>query len=310
MKELGCEAFMGEEDAEITGRWLRKIERSIDQIAVPAELRVDCATQLLSDRAQTWWDIVKERRAAEMLRWGDFRTEFENQYYSRQHRKIKEQEFLALTQGDMTVLEYERRFQDLSMFASVYLPTEQHRIERLRDGLRQELRMGLAALQFPTVRDFIVAAQCLEAVAAAGRQEADGQGTMGAEKHKEPASFIGRPPFPKKGKGGHFGQFKKKRGNLGSRGTSSRPIQSSQGGWSRPQTGLPGGVAEGPMMTTYPLCVRCERRHPGDCSVISGRCYICRQEHRWRDCPYLDAACYHCGEPGHRRRECPQRTIG
>jgi hypothetical protein len=35
--------------------------------------------------------------------------------------------------------------------------------------------MGLAVLQFPTVRDFIVAAQSLEAVAAAGRQEGDGQ---------------------------------------------------------------------------------------------------------------------------------------
>jgi hypothetical protein len=35
--------------------------------------------------------------------------------------------------------------------------------------------MGLAVLQFPTVRDSIVAAQSLEAVAAAGRQEGDGQ---------------------------------------------------------------------------------------------------------------------------------------
>jgi hypothetical protein len=100
----------------------------------------------------------------------------------------------------MTILEYERRFQDLSMFASVYLPIEQHRIERLRDGLRQELKMGLAALQFPTVRDFIVAAQSLEAVAAAGWREGDGHGTMGTEKRKEPTSFTGRPPFPKKGK--------------------------------------------------------------------------------------------------------------
>jgi len=40
----------------------------MDHIAVSAELRVDCPTQLLSDRAQTWWDIVKERRAAETLR--------------------------------------------------------------------------------------------------------------------------------------------------------------------------------------------------------------------------------------------------
>ena len=44
LRELGCEAFMEEEDAEIASRWLRKIERSMDQIAVLAELRVDCAT--------------------------------------------------------------------------------------------------------------------------------------------------------------------------------------------------------------------------------------------------------------------------
>jgi hypothetical protein len=58
--------------------------------------------------------------------------------------------------------------------------------------------MGLVALQFPTVRDFIVAAQSLEVVAAAGWQEGDGEGTMRAEKRKEPASFTRRPPFPKR----------------------------------------------------------------------------------------------------------------
>jgi hypothetical protein len=92
-----------------------------------------------------------------------------NQYYSCQHQKIKEQEFLTLTQGDMTVLEYERRFQDLFMFSFVYLPTEEHRIERLQDGLQHELRMGLAALQFLIVTDFIEVAQSLEAMAAAGQ---------------------------------------------------------------------------------------------------------------------------------------------
>lgn len=109
----------------------------------------------------------------------------------------------------------------------------------------------------------------------------------------------------KKGKGRQYSQFQKKGGDLGLGNTSGRLVQSSQGGQSRPQTGLPGGATERTRTVTYPLCVRCDRRHPGDCSTIPGRCYICRQEHRWRDCPYLDAACYHCGEMGHCRESVP-----
>ena len=45
--------------------------------------------------------------------------------------------------------------------------------------------MGLVALQFPIVRDFIVAAQSLEVVAAAGRRGGDGHDTMGTEKRKD-----------------------------------------------------------------------------------------------------------------------------
>jgi len=37
-------------------------------------------------------------------------------------------------------------------------------------------------------------------VAAAWRREGDVQGIIGVEKCKKPASFTGRPPFPKKRK--------------------------------------------------------------------------------------------------------------
>jgi hypothetical protein len=36
----------------------------------------------------------------------------------------------------MSVLEYRRMFHDLSLFAPHYMPTEEHMIEKLRDGLR------------------------------------------------------------------------------------------------------------------------------------------------------------------------------
>jgi len=151
MREMGCEPYLGEQDAEVAGRWIRKVEKTMIQIKIPHDLRVDCATQLLSDGAMTWWETVQLRRATETLSWDDFKIEFENQYYSKYHQKMKEQEFLALRQEGMSVLEYERRFHDLSLFAPHYVPSEQHMIEKLRDGFRQELKQGLIALQFKTV---------------------------------------------------------------------------------------------------------------------------------------------------------------
>lgn len=53
------------------------------------------------------------------------------------------------------MLEYERQFQDLFMFASVYLPTEQHMIKGLQDDFRQDLKIGLVALQFWNVKELV-----------------------------------------------------------------------------------------------------------------------------------------------------------
>ena len=146
MREMGCMTYCGEEDAEVVGHWLREVERVISQMQVLEELQVECVTQLLIESAHSWWETIRERRLGEVLRWRDFREEFEESYYSWEHRREKEQEFLDLRQGDLTVLEYERTFQDLVAFASTYLPTERHRVERFRDGLRQELMMILITM--------------------------------------------------------------------------------------------------------------------------------------------------------------------
>jgi hypothetical protein len=66
---------------------------------------------------------------------------------------MKEQEFLTLTQGDMSVLECERRFHDLSMFAPYHVPTKEHMLDRFQDRLRQELKYRLITLQFRMMRN-------------------------------------------------------------------------------------------------------------------------------------------------------------
>jgi hypothetical protein len=50
------------------------------------------------------------------------------------------------------------------MFATTIVSTEQHRIDRLRDGLWHELRNGLIALHPKTIRELVEAAQSLEVV--------------------------------------------------------------------------------------------------------------------------------------------------
>nr|XP_034898788.1 uncharacterized protein LOC118037019 [Populus alba] len=156
---MGCMTYRGKEDAKVTGHWLRKVERVINQMQVPEELRVDCVTQLLIESVHSWWETIRERRSSEVLRWRDFREEFEERYYSWEHRREKEHEFLDLMQGDLIVLEYEKRFQDLVAFSSTYLPTKCYRVDRFYDGLRQELRMILIATQFQYVRELVRAAQ-------------------------------------------------------------------------------------------------------------------------------------------------------
>jgi hypothetical protein len=94
----------------------------------------------------------------------DFHEEFETRYYSRQYRKKKEREFLALWQENMTVLEYERQFHDLSIVALTMVPTKQHRIDHLRDGFRHELRRGLVTFWPGTIKESIVAAQSLDII--------------------------------------------------------------------------------------------------------------------------------------------------
>lgn len=52
--------------------------------------------QLLSDNAYTWWEIVRDKSTREELSWVEFRKEFKDKYYSQQHWRSKEQEFIGL----------------------------------------------------------------------------------------------------------------------------------------------------------------------------------------------------------------------
>ena len=69
------------------------------------------------------------------------------------------------------------------------MPTKEHRIEKLRDGLQQ----GLIALRFKSVRELIEVALALEACIGESQQ-----GHHGIGKKRDGDYFSGRPALPKK----------------------------------------------------------------------------------------------------------------
>ena len=54
--------------------------------------------------------------------------------------------FLDLRQGSTTVVEYERRFTELSCYAMEFISTEANRAKRFEQGLRPAIREKLVAL--------------------------------------------------------------------------------------------------------------------------------------------------------------------
>jgi hypothetical protein len=65
-----------------------------------------------------WWDTYCAAHAtSDTITWAKFSTHFKNYHIPAGLMKIKNQEFLSLKQGNMTVSEYRDRFIRLSRYA-------------------------------------------------------------------------------------------------------------------------------------------------------------------------------------------------
>jgi hypothetical protein len=147
------------------------------------------------------------------------------------------------------------------------------------------------------MRELIEAAQALEACIGESQW-----GHQGIVKKRDGDYFSGRPPLSKKGKSGVFDQYRK-------RGSSMVPPHQQSGGrmmvgQSHSRANFQLGPVTARVLTIS--CVKCGQKHPGDCSVSLGRCFMCRGEgHRWRNCQYLGQGCHYCGGRGHYKKDCP-----
>ncbi|XP_022156985.1 uncharacterized protein LOC111023814 [Momordica charantia] len=114
------------------------------------QFKVKGVVFMLRGGALNWWDsvVAVEDHANMLITWARFKDLLYDYYFPKTMKDVKEVEFLLLTQGSMTVVEYEKKFTELSRFAPNIIHTEALKIKRFVKGLCKGIK-GPVDLQRP-----------------------------------------------------------------------------------------------------------------------------------------------------------------
>ena len=147
-RRLGAVGFDGSTDPMVALSWLDDTKKILDEgMQCPDEDRVRIAGFLPGDSARKWWAYERTRRRHT---WAQFKTAFHTEFCPPAFVETKWLEFETLTQGSMTVFEYERRFKELSDFCPNLVADEVSKKRRFLDGLSELIALSLSGSDHPT----------------------------------------------------------------------------------------------------------------------------------------------------------------
>ena len=154
--------FQGSSNPLDANRWIRRVTKVFNGLGVAKDFKVDLATYLFDGEADHWWESVKRRRDISALTWGEFDQIFQDKYFPESVKDRMKADFLTLRQGSTIMVEYERRFTELSRYAMEFISTEANRAKRFEQGLRPTIREKLVALKIRDYGDMVDRAALVE----------------------------------------------------------------------------------------------------------------------------------------------------
>ncbi|MQL98078.1 hypothetical protein Taro_030780 [Colocasia esculenta] len=209
--------------------------------------------RMIGERANVWWASLLCTRfedGAIEVAWDGFVRLFRAKFVPENIQDRMKQEFLSLTQGSLTVLEYEARFAELSKYAPHIVTDDRMKAKKFMMGMKSSLRMRLVAFDHRTLD---------KALSAACRQEGEMEQYLEEKKasQKRPAATFQR-------------QDKKK-----------AVYQAPQ----RPATTSSAQVPSQRSLGVKKECPHCGKTHGGtECWMIAGKCLKCgSSDHKIKD---------------------------
>ncbi|XP_059627307.1 uncharacterized protein LOC132270119 [Cornus florida] len=261
-------AFEGGPDPLVANNWLDKVEKHFRAIIVPDNrLKITLATYKFVSNAVVWWKTMTSAHDIDSMSWDAFKSLLFDKYFPQTKRRELRMQFDRLEQGDMSVIEYENNFTSLSRFATDVLGNEEDKTWRFVYGLNPFIRPGVTLLGLKNYSEAITRALMAEAEAK------DWQEMSGIMGFQERGTSVGTSSGSQDRKR-HIGASLSSQEQ---RTVGTTPIVGASSGSSR----------------TILVCYHCRQL-----GQRKAKCPLDRPSSR---------VYFWCGQPGHMKRDCPQR---
>jgi hypothetical protein len=138
--------------------WLRTIESKFALLSAPCSdtNKALFAAQQLRGTARIWWDhYYAMQPAGHVVTWDEFRTSFRAHHIPEGLIERKLNEFLTLTQGTRTFMQYAQVFNHLCQYAGCHADTDARKRDRFRRGLNTKLKERLNLLRADNFNELV-----------------------------------------------------------------------------------------------------------------------------------------------------------
>jgi hypothetical protein len=167
-------------DADV---WLRVVESKFPLLMgdCPDDTKARFSAQQLRGPAQTWWDHFRAMLpASQEVSWEEFKTALRGHHIPAGILDRKLNEFLALSQGTRTVLQYAQAFNDLCQYVGYHADSDEKKRDRFRRGLNTKLRERLNTIRDDSFNELVNLAISQEDCIVAHRVEKKRKAPMSA----------------------------------------------------------------------------------------------------------------------------------
>ncbi|KAL5579861.1 hypothetical protein UlMin_012303 [Ulmus minor] len=256
--------FEGSSDPLVAEEWLRSIEDTFNFMRLNDHERVLCAIYMLRKDARFWWDVVKQTLNAKALVWEEFKAVFNHKYFHPAVLQGKVEEFNNLRQGNLSVTEAIKRFDQLARLVSHLVTDERERVRRMM----RMFRPGIATIADAGDHGPQTVAECIDRALRAEFREKENLREQAS--NSQPNNNYARNNnryqnnmgiYNNQGRSGS-NRYDKRKGN------PAGGLNSNRNKKNKPNN----------QGSTYPTCPKCGKLHPGQCRLGTTLCYTSEAE--------------------------------